>query len=107
MLNEDLAVDRVFMRRFEREAQTLAKLQHPNIVRFYGLHREGTNAFMLLDFVQGDTLKKDIFKAGGPASAEVIRTVFRAVCGALQYAHGEGFVHCDIKSANIMLDQNG
>lgn len=106
MMNEDLAVDRVFMRRFEREARTLAKLQHPNIVRFYGLHGEDTNAFMLLDFVEGDTLMKEIFRAGGPVSTDLIRTVFRAVCGALQYAHGEGFVHCDIKSANIMLDQN-
>ena len=57
VLHEDLAIDRVFMRRFKREAQTLSNLKHPNIGRFYGIEQEGMTAFMLLDFIGGKTLK--------------------------------------------------
>ena len=50
LLREDMAEDKVFLRRFKREAQTLAQLQHPHIVTFYGLEQEGPLAFMLLDY---------------------------------------------------------
>ena len=104
---EDLAVDKVFMRRFKREADTLAKLQHPNIVRFYGLEQQGRLAFMLLDYIEGDNLKPIIFDAGGPLPQDKIRSILHSVCGALSYAHRENMVHCDIKSANIMLNKHG
>ena len=107
VLHQDLAVDRVFMRRFQREASTLAKLQHPNIVRFYGLERDGRLAFMLLDYIRGENLKPKIFDAAGPYPLEGVRTIMHAVCGALAYAHRQGHVHCDIKPANIMIDENG
>jgi len=107
VLHEDLALDRVFMRRFQREAQTLAKLQHPNIVRFYGLEQEGRQAFMLLDFIEGETLKHKIFDAAGPMPIRDIRKALRSLCGALQFAHSDGLVHCDIKPGNIMIDQHG
>jgi len=107
VLHQDLAVDRVFMRRFQREAQTLEKLQHPNIVRFYGLERDGRLAFMLLDYIEGENLKPKIFDAEGPYPLDGVRTVMRAICGALAYAHREGHIHCDIKPGNIMIDEHG
>jgi len=107
LLHEDLAIDRIFMRRFQREAQTLAKLQHPNIVRFYGLEQDGPYAFMLLDFIEGRSLKRAIFDAGGPMPTNQIRKVMRSVCSALQFAHREGLTHCDIKPGNIMIDHRG
>ncbi|MDH5506701.1 MAG: protein kinase [Anaerolineae bacterium] len=103
VLNEDLAIDRVFMRRFKREAQTLAKLQHPHIVRFYGLHAEGPLTFMLLDFIDGRNLKRVIYDAGGPLPADQIRTIVFPVLGALSFAHDQGMVHCDVKPGNIMI----
>jgi formylglycine-generating enzyme required for sulfatase activity len=107
LLHEDLALDRVFIRRFKREADNLARLQHPHIVRFYGLEQEDRLAFMLLDYVEGETLKHKIFDAAGPMRVVEIQKVTRAVCSALQFAHSEGLVHCDIKPANIMIDQHG
>jgi len=107
VLHEELALDRVFMRRFQREAQTLSKLQHPNIVRFYGLEQQDRLAFMLLDYIEGETLKHKIFDAAGPMPLDEIRSILRSVCGALQFAHSNGMVHCDIKPGNIMIDQHG
>jgi len=107
LLHEDLAVDRVFMRRFQREAQTLAKLQHPNIVRFYGLEQDGPYAFMLLDFIEGRNLKRTIFDAGGPLPLDQVHKVMRSICTALQFTHREGLTHCDIKPGNIMIDHRG
>lgn len=107
LLHEDLAIDRVFLRRFVREAKTLAKLQHPNIVRFYGLEQDGPLAFILLDFIDGVSLKRKIFDARGPMPFSKILTIFSAVCGAIQFAHFKGLVHCDLKPSNIMIDTTG
>lgn len=107
VLHRELALDRVFLRRFRREADTLAKLQHPHIVRSYGLVQEGRQAFLLLDYVEGDTLKEVIFDADGPLAEGQIRKVIGAIAGALSYAHSQGMIHCDIKPSNIMLHSNG
>src|SRR5512135_1291494 len=56
VLHEDLAEDEVFLRRFRREAQTLAKLTHPNIVRFYEMGKDGDLVFMLMEYVDGITV---------------------------------------------------
>jgi serine/threonine-protein kinase len=107
VLREDLAEDRVFLRRFQREAQNLAKLQHPNIVRFYGLEQEGALAFILMDYIEGLTLRRVIFDAGGPLPMQRVLAILQPVCSALNYAHRQGIVHCDLKSSNIMLDKSG
>jgi len=107
LLHDDLAEDRVFLRRFKREARTLEKLKHPNIVRFYGIEQDDTRAFILMDFVEGTTLRREIFRAGGPMKPTQINDVMRPVCAALGFAHREGIVHCDVKPANIMIDYSG
>jgi len=107
ILHADLAEDKVFLRRFRREAQTLAKLQHPNIVRFYGLEQDDDLVYILMDYVEGTTLRKEIFQSKGPFSNKRILEIMRPVCAALSYAHSSGFVHCDVKPANIMISKNG
>ena len=107
LLREDMAEDKVFLRRFRREAQTLAKLQHPHIVTFYGLEQEGALAFMLLDYVEGISLRREIFDAPGPLPDSRIRKIMQPICSALHYAHNMGMVHCDLKPGNIMVHKNG
>jgi len=108
VLRQDLAQDTVFLRRFQREAQTLAKLQHPNIVRFYGMETDDLTVFMLMDFIEGTTLQAEIFRSRGKSLHRVfINHTIKSVCSALNYAHKYGYVHCDIKPGNIMIDQHG
>jgi eukaryotic-like serine/threonine-protein kinase len=108
VLRQDLSRDRIFLRRFQREAQTLEKLQHPNIVRFYGIEKDDLTVFMLMDYIEGTTLQDEIFRTDGhPLHHEFIRNVMQFVCGALHYAHQQGLVHCDIKPGNIMIDGSG
>jgi serine/threonine protein kinase/Tol biopolymer transport system component len=107
VLNENLANDQVFMRRFLQEAQTLEMLQHPNIVRYYGLVKAGGYAFILMDFIDGLTLRKEIGLKQKTMTPERVLEIIQPVCAALYYAHQMGMVHCDIKPANIMIHRNG
>jgi len=104
LLHEDLALDKVFLRRFQREAQNLSKLQHPNIVRFYGLEKAPYQAFILMEYVEGVTLKHKIYAADKRGmKIEEICSIFRDLCSALRFAHSEGIIHCDIKPGNVMI----
>ena len=108
VLRQDIAYDPVFLRRFQREAQSLSELQHPNIVRFYGLEREKLLTFLLMEFVDGYSLQAEILLAEGkPLPDKRILDVLDQICSALSYAHKKGLVHCDIKPGNIMLERNG
>jgi serine/threonine protein kinase len=106
VLREDLAEDNLFIRRFEREGQTLAQLAHSNVVRFYGLDHEGEVVFLLMEFIDGVTLRKIISKKSAPFSNLMALAVMGPLCSALNFAHQSGRVHCDIKPANIMIDKN-
>ncbi|HTP11272.1 MAG TPA: serine/threonine-protein kinase [Anaerolineae bacterium] len=107
LLREDLAMDTIFLRRFRREAQALAQLQHPHIVRFYGLEEDDLLAFILMDFIDGTTLQQEIRVARRPLPANRVLEVLRPVCSALHFAHRQGMIHCDIKPSNIMIHNNG
>ncbi|MGV8025600.1 MAG: protein kinase [Anaerolineaceae bacterium] len=108
VLRQDLAQDPIFLRRFQREAKALAGLQHPHIVRFYGLERDDLLAFLLMEYVDGISLQGEILRSEGkPLPMEHIQKVMEAVCSALHYAHHQGLVHCDIKPGNILIDKHG
>ena len=107
VMREDLAEDKVFLRRFQREAQTLERLEHPNIVRFYGLEKEGILAYILMDYIEGESLRTRIHISKKPLDFGETLKIIQQVCSALHYSHGMGVVHCDLKPGNILLDTNG
>ncbi len=108
VMREDLAEDIEFLDRFRREASALAALNHANIVRFYSFEREGRLAFIVMDYVEGTTLRGRIFDAeGAPLPLGEVASVMRQVCAALHYAHGENVLHRDMKPGNTMIRPNG
>ena len=107
VLRDDMAQDKIFLRRFQREAHTLAKLQHRSIVRFYGLDQDNAQVFMLMDLVEGTSLREEIFRTDKPFSSKRILEIAQPVCAALHYAHQMGVVHCDIKPGNILINHYG
>jgi serine/threonine protein kinase len=107
LLKPDYAEDTEFVHRFRREAHNLQRLSHPHIVRFYEFEEEGESAFMVLDYIDGPTLRRIMRQRGKPFSPGEVLAYLRPVCSALSYAHSEKVVHCDMKPANVMLDHTG
>jgi serine/threonine protein kinase/Tfp pilus assembly protein PilF len=94
------------IRRFQRETETAAKLQHPNIVAVHevGCHR-GFHYFTM-DLIEGDALD-EVVKRGEKLTYERVLQIVEEVARAVHYAHGKGIIHRDLKPANILLDTDG
>jgi hypothetical protein len=107
VLNEDLAADYVFLRRFTREARALELLQHPHIIRFFGFEEVDDTALLVMEYIDGVTLRRQLKLMGRPLTLPEALTVLHPVCSALHYAHQVGIFHCDIKPANIFIERGG
>ena len=105
ILPEEFGHDVKFALRFTREARTLAKLSHPNIVSVYEFGNVEDTYYFLMEFVDGSTLR-DVVKAGQLAPEHALAIVPH-LCDALQYAHDKGIVHRDIKPENILIAVDG
>ncbi len=97
--------DPAFAERFAREAKALARLNHPGIVTIYDFGRAGGLYYLLMEFVDGVTLRRLL--QGGRVSPREALAIVPQICDALQYAHDQGIVHRDIKPENILLDRRG
>ena len=105
VLPESLSTDKERLIRFQREAELLASLNHPNIAQIHGLEKvDGTTA-LVLELVEGATLEERI--AQGPISVDEALAIAGQIAEALEGAHGQGIVHRDLKPANIKLRPDG
>ncbi|MFN0125284.1 MAG: serine/threonine-protein kinase [Verrucomicrobiales bacterium] len=100
-----LAGEPGFAERFSREARVLAKLNHPNIVTIHDFGQAARFFYLLMEFVDGVNLRQAM-RAGRFTPEQALGLVPK-ICDALQYAHGEGVLHRDIKPDNILLDAKG
>jgi len=102
VLNSLLTKDSQFTDRFRHEAKVQASLIHPNIVTLYNYFREGDNYCMVMEYVEGDTLKQLITNTG-PLPEQKVVWLLNQILEAVGYAHKKGIIHRDIKPSNILL----
>ncbi len=106
MLSPQLAADRAFRDRFEREARHVAGLSHPHLVMVFDCGTDGETPYIVMELVAGRTLRQLLDHTGSLPPDDAIG-IAAAVCEALEAAHEAGLVHRDIKPANIVLSPSG
>jgi WD40 repeat protein/serine/threonine protein kinase len=104
-LQPDLAQDGQAIERLRSEAQMAAALTHPNIAMVYEVVESSDQFYVVMEFVEGETLKSRIER--GPLGINASLEVATQVADALKAAHARGLIHCDIKSSNIMITPDG
>lgn len=106
VLRGDLSNDEKFIRRFKREALSVSNLSHPNIVEVYDVGEEDGNYYIVMEYIEGKTLKQLLQKRGALTLPEVIDIMSQLTDG-LSHAHEAYIIHRDIKPQNIMIEDNG
>jgi len=102
--------DHDYLLRFEREARAIAQLEHPHVIRLYRYGEAQGLLYMAMQYIEGTDLERIIDsyrKTGDYMEMEDILRITREITSALDYIHGRGVIHRDVKSSNIMLDMNG
>ena len=115
IMRADLANDEIFLKRFRREAHSVAQMNNPSIVNIYDSGEEtvvGENGqaellpYLVMEYVKGQTLR-DIIRVNGALSQRDAEQVMLGVLNALEYSHRMGVIHRDIKPGNIMISEQG
>ncbi|MFT8320890.1 MAG: Stk1 family PASTA domain-containing Ser/Thr kinase [Bacillus sp. (in: firmicutes)] len=106
MLRLDYVNDDEFVRRFHREAQSATSLTHPNIVSIYDVGEEGSIYYIVMEYVDGYTLKQYIQKHS-PVPVETAIEIMKQLTSAISHAHQNNIIHRDIKPHNILVDKQG
>lgn len=106
VLHANFANDDEFVTRFKREAQAAGKLNHPNIVNMYDVGFDQNLHYIVMEYVDGETLKKYITRHGRLSIDEAVKFTI-AIAEGLEHAHTMGIVHCDIKPHNVIITNTG
>lgn len=106
VLKPELTENEEFVQRFKKEVQAAAKLRHANIIRAYDAGLDDGTYYIVMDLIEGKTLKH-LINVNGPLPVKYAVAVAKKICLALEYAHVKGFVHRDIKPHNVMVDMTG
>jgi serine/threonine-protein kinase len=106
VLRLEYANDEEFIARFDREAQSATSLSHPNIVNIYDVGEEDHILYMVMEYVDGMTLKEYIMQKG-PLDVHEALDILKQITAAITHAHANGIVHRDIKPQNILMDCHG
>ncbi len=105
-IRPELGMSEDFRTRFLKEAQGVARLQHPNIIGIHDFGASEDRYYMVMELVEGRSLK-EILKSDGQMSIDRSVALIKSIAGALAYAHDRGLIHRDIKPDNIMVDTRG
>lgn len=106
ILHQNFANDEEFVARFKREAQAAGKLSHPNIVSMYDVGVDQGYNYIVMEYVEGETLKEYIERKHKVSIDDAVKYTI-AIGEGLEHAHAMGIVHCDIKPHNIILTSSG
>lgn len=109
-IRPELAVDTGFRTRFEQEARAIARLSHSNIVHIYDFGEEEKRYFLVMEFIEGQTLKDYLqteFKSGRQIPLTLAISIISQVAAALDYAHSHNIIHRDVKPDNILISDKG
>ena len=107
ILRDEFTTDEEFIKRFEAEAQSAARLTHPNIVSIYDVGVENNLYYIVMELIQGKTLKEIIVEERGPLPWKWSVNVAIQIASALEMAHRNNIIHRDIKPHNIIITEDG
>ena len=106
MLKHDMAMDPDFLETFRREAQIIARLNHPNIIQVFDIDEIYRTIFIIMEYLEGEPLRSALERCGSLSISDTVNYL-KQILGGLEYAHEQNIVHRDIKPDNIFLLRDG
>ncbi|TET55564.1 MAG: serine/threonine-protein kinase [Anaerolineales bacterium] len=106
VLREPYADDPAFLRRFRREAQAAAALDHSNVVRVYDVGQDGGRHYIVMEYVDGEDLKT-LIRRRGRLNVDEALAIASQIAAGVGHAHQAGVIHCDIKPQNVLVTEDG